>query len=62
MRHQLTKEDRRKGFENAVLQVQIKYGLEFNEAVQWLMRRISPNGNWQAVRKERNGSQVSSRR
>lgn len=52
-RHVLTGEDRQKGFRKAVESVQLEYGLDFNEAVQWLMRKISPNGNWVKVREER---------
>ena len=53
MRYQLTKEDRQKGFRAAVLKVREKHGLEFNEAVQWLMRKISPRGDWVAIREQR---------
>lgn len=58
MRHQFTKEERQKGFRNAVLNVQVRYKLDFNTAVQWLMRRISPNGDWQAVREGKDASEV----
>lgn len=47
MRHQLTEEERlrggKNGFRAAVLKVQIEHGLEFNEAVQWLKRKIGWN-------------------
>jgi len=43
-RHLLTREERcrggRAGFRAAVLKVQIEHGLEFNEAVCWLKRKI----------------------
>ena len=57
-RHTLTKEDRQKGFRNAIEAVQIKHGLDFNEAVQWLLRKSARqagyNGNWQQYREDRN--------
>ena len=53
MRHQLTKEERQRGFRAAVFAVQIKHNLDFNEAVQWLMRKISPGGNWVKVRENK---------
>jgi len=57
MRHIFTKEESQLGFRNAVLKVQVEYELDFNQAVQWLMRKISPGGNWVRVRKEKhNGS------
>jgi len=37
-RHQLTREERQKGFRNAVFSIQNKHGLDFNQAVQWLLR------------------------
>lgn len=44
MRHQLTHEDRIKGgkagFRAAVFKAQSERGLEFNEAVCWLKRKI----------------------
>jgi len=39
MRHQLTREERQKGFRNAIASVQERHNLEFNQAVQWLLRR-----------------------
>jgi len=56
MRHVFTTEERRKGgkagFRVAVASVQERYALDFNEAVQWLMRKISPSGDWQKARLE----------
>jgi hypothetical protein len=56
MRHVFTTEERRKGgkagFRVAVASVQERYALDFNEAVQWLMRKISPGGDWQKARLE----------
>lgn len=44
MRHILTTEERKRGgragFRAAVFQVQVRYNLEFNEAVCWLKRKI----------------------
>jgi len=53
MRHIFTTEERQRGFRSAVLKMQVEHGLEFNEAVQWLMRKISPKGNWIAVREQK---------
>ena len=43
-RHKLTKEERVKGgkagFRAAIFKVQTEHGLEFNEAVCWLKRKI----------------------
>lgn len=61
MRHQLTKEERKRGFREAVASVQERHGLDFNQAVQWLLRRSASkagyNGNWQAYREARKESQ-----
>ena len=38
-RHELTREERQKGFRNAVFSVQERYELDFNHAVQWLLRK-----------------------
>lgn len=58
MRHVFTIEECRKGgkagFRLAVFHVQERYALDFNEAVQWLMRKISPGGDWQKARLENN--------
>jgi hypothetical protein len=57
MRHVFTTEERRKGgqlgFRMAVASVQERYALDFNEAVQWLMRKISPGGDWLKVRENK---------
>jgi len=56
MRHVFTTEERRRGgqlgFRKAVESVQERYLLDFNQAVQWLMRKISPGGDWQKVKSE----------
>lgn len=38
-RHKLTKADRQKGFRNAVWSLQVRYNVDFNQAVQWLLRK-----------------------
>jgi len=57
MRHVFTTEERRRGgqlgFRMAVASVQERYALDFNEAVQWLMRKISPGGDWQNFRENK---------
>lgn len=59
MRHQFTVEERQRGFRNAIEKVQIEHGLEFNKAVQWLLRKISPQGNWKAWReKQKQGKRI----
>ena len=56
MRHVFTTEERRRGgqlgFRMAVASVQERYALDFNEAVQWFMRKISPGGDWHKARLE----------
>lgn len=56
-RHIFTREERQRGFRNAVEAVQIRHGLDFNDAVQWLLRRSANkagyNGNWQQYRHDR---------
>lgn len=51
-RHQLTKDERKKGFRNAVFNVQVKHGLEFNQAVCWLKNKIG----WQSPAERRRKS------
>jgi hypothetical protein len=56
-RHILTKEDRQKGFRNAVQSLQVRYNIGFNQAVQYLLRkearRTGFDGNWVAARQAR---------
>jgi hypothetical protein len=57
VRHELTTEDRKKGFRNAVFAVQCRHGLDFNQAVQWLLRRSARkagfDGDWVRAREVR---------
>jgi len=52
MRHQFTKEECQKGgkagFRAAIFSVQVRYNLEFNEAVCWLKRKMG----WQSPGKK----------
>jgi hypothetical protein len=56
-RHVLTTEDRQKAFRNAVFAIQVRYGLDFNRAVQYVLRRSARkagfDGDWQAYREAR---------
>jgi hypothetical protein len=51
-RHVFTKEERQRGFRNAVLSIQERHGLGFNEAVQFMKRKFAKEagfgGNWVA--------------
>jgi hypothetical protein len=61
-RHVFTTEERQLGFRRAIESVQEKYGLDFNEAVQWLLRKSAKqagyHGDWQAYREARTTAAV----